>query len=407
MEMYDIAIIGKGLIGSAALRHLALTLPELRVCVIGPDEPADRKSHDGVFASHYDQGRITRVLDPSPLWARLAQASLARYSAIEAASGVKFHVPVGCLRVTDAPDVISALDACAAELGVEHHRLDAASCAAALPFLSFSADLVAWHEGGGAGYINPRSLIRAQLEIAADQGAHIIREIVASLALDGAGVAITTRGGRSIRARKALLSAGGYSNTLLGRKLALRTRSHTILLAEAPAAETERLREMPAVISAFEDPAVPSLYMLPPVCYPDGKTYIKLGPSGRSDELPAPEHDLDARHDDAALSEWFRGDGRSDIAAAMQDALHRLLPGLQVVSYHAVPCLITHSAHGNPYLDVLDPRGLYIATAGNGGAAKSSDEIGRIGAMLCATGGWHSELDREDFRAVYADGGSK
>jgi len=57
-----IAVIGRGLIGSAAARHLAKA--GHAVTLIGPDEPADRKAHRGVFASHYDEGRITRALDP-------------------------------------------------------------------------------------------------------------------------------------------------------------------------------------------------------------------------------------------------------------------------------------------------------------------------------------------------------
>ena len=49
MTVYDIAVIGKGLIGSAAARHLAVSFHDLKVCVIGPDEPQIRKAHDGVF----------------------------------------------------------------------------------------------------------------------------------------------------------------------------------------------------------------------------------------------------------------------------------------------------------------------------------------------------------------------
>jgi sarcosine oxidase len=36
------------------------------VVVLGPDEPAHRAAHTGVFASHYDEGRITRVVDRDP-----------------------------------------------------------------------------------------------------------------------------------------------------------------------------------------------------------------------------------------------------------------------------------------------------------------------------------------------------
>ena len=401
MAIYDIVVIGKGLIGSAALRHLTVNCPELNVCVIGPDEPRNRKTHDGVFSSHYDQGRITRVLDPSPLWGKLARESIARYPHIESMSGLQFHHRAGCLRATDIPEHVLEIDACAARFKPPHQRLDAAGCKRAYPFLSFSNEFVAWDEKGEAGYINPRQLIEAQLKAAEAAGGMVMREIVASIDVFEDHVQIRTRAGESIQTRKALLTAGGYSNTLLERKLELPTKSHTILLAEIPPGEVERLRRMPSIISSFDDPAVASLYMLPPVPYPDGKTYIKLGPSGLDERY------FDATEDDRELIPWFRSDGSAAIAAKMKKALHRMVRDLKVISYRTVPCLITKSAHGNPYVDAIVEDRLYVTTAGNGYGAKSSDEIGRIGAMLCATGEWHSDLERADFRAVYADGGSK
>lgn len=401
MTTYDIAVIGNGLLGSAALRHLATSCPDLKVCGIGPPEPRDRKTHTGVFASHYDQGRITRILDPSSLWGKLARESIAQYPIIEAESGVVFHQRVGCLRATDIAERVAEIDACAAAYQPPHRRLDAVGCRETYPFLSFSDDFVAWDETGEAGYINPRQLIEAQLKAAQARGATVMREIVESLEIRGDGVSVRMREGSEVRAKKALLTAGGYSNILLRRKLNLPTKSHTILLAEVPAEEIDRLRAMPSIISSFDHPEVESLYMLPPVQYPDGKTYIKLGPSGRDEQF------FDATEDDRELALWFQSDGSALTAADLKAALHRMIPDLQVLSYQTVPCLITYSAHGNPYIDALESDRLYVTTAGNGMGAKSSDEIGRIGALLCATGDWRSSLNRDDFRAVYADGGSK
>ena len=401
MTTYDIAVIGNGLLGSAALRHLTVSCPEMKVCGIGPAEPRDRRTHSGVFASHYDQGRITRILDPSPLWGKLARESIAQYPVIEAENGVVFHHRVGCLRATDIAERAVDIDACAAAYEPPHRRLDAAGCQATYPFLAFSDDFAAWDEKGEAGYINPRQLIEAQLTVAQARGASVIREIVDSLDPSGDGVAIRTREGSELRARKALLTAGGYSNILLRRKLELPTKSHTILLAEVPPEEIERLRGMPSIISSFDHPEVESLYMLPPVRYPDGKTYIKLGPSGRDEQF------FDAADNDRELIPWFQSEGNALTAADLKAALQRMIPNLKALSYQTVPCLITYSAHGNPYIDALEGDRLYVTTAGNGMGAKSSDEIGRIGALLCATGEWHSDLSREDFRAVYADGGSK
>ncbi|MCY4018141.1 MAG: FAD-dependent oxidoreductase [Chloroflexi bacterium] len=401
MTIYDVAVIGKGLIGSAATRHLAGNFPELEICVIGPDEPEIRKAHDGVFASHYDQGRITRVLDPSPLWGQLARASIAQYPVIEVASGIQFHHRVGCLRATDIPERIVQIDDCAARFQPPHRRLDAASCREAYPYLSFSDTFVAWDEGGEAGYVNPRSLIAAQLKVAEDKGAAVFRDIVTRIHRVGDCHEIYSRDGNVRRARKILLTAGGYSNTLLEKKLHLRTKAHTILLAEVAPVEGNRLKTMPSIISSFDHPLVDSLYMLPPVTYPDGKTYIKLGGSGWNEVF------LDATERDHELLDWFHSDGRQDIADALKTALHKMIPGFRALSYHSVPCLITNSAHGNPYVDVLRNGSVYVTTAGNGMGAKSSDEIGRIGAMLCATGNWHSELDRNEFRAVYHEAGLK
>jgi sarcosine oxidase len=65
--MYRYVVIGRGLIGAAAARHLATQ--EDGVAVVGPDEPSDRGNHDGVFASYYDEGRMTRMVDPFMQWA--------------------------------------------------------------------------------------------------------------------------------------------------------------------------------------------------------------------------------------------------------------------------------------------------------------------------------------------------
>ena len=52
---YDVAVVGNGMFGAAASRHLSAR--GLQVVAIGPGEPVDWKTHAGVFASHYDQGR--------------------------------------------------------------------------------------------------------------------------------------------------------------------------------------------------------------------------------------------------------------------------------------------------------------------------------------------------------------
>jgi hypothetical protein len=45
----------------------------------------------------------------------------------------------------------------------------------------------------------------------------------------------------------------------------------------------------------------------------------------------------------------------------------------------------------------------YARVGGNGKAAKSSDEIGRLAANLVLAGGWQDDLPAEAFRAHFLD----
>jgi sarcosine oxidase len=76
VERFKTIVVGRGMMGAAAARYLALAGDE--VAVIGPDEPRDWPRHDGVFASHYDEARITRTIDSDPVWALMANRSIAR-----------------------------------------------------------------------------------------------------------------------------------------------------------------------------------------------------------------------------------------------------------------------------------------------------------------------------------------
>ena len=102
-QHHDVAVVGLGLIGSGALRALA---DAGQRCVgVGPAEPADWSNHPGVFASHYDSGRITRHLDRVREWGVLAARSIAGYADLEARSGIAFHRPVGVVLAVPADEV--------------------------------------------------------------------------------------------------------------------------------------------------------------------------------------------------------------------------------------------------------------------------------------------------------------
>jgi len=79
---------------------------------------------------------------------------------------------------------------------------------------------------------------------------------------------------------------------------------------------------------------------------------------------------------------------------------------LKPVSVHYDNCVTTHTPSCRPYIDLLTPT-LGVALGGNGYAAKSSDEIGRIAADLLVNGEWSHDLARDAFRPIRASNGMK
>jgi len=395
MISFDVAVIGTGMIGAAATRYLSAT--GLRVVGIGPGEPEEWKSHQGVFASHYDQGRITRIIDPDPVWALLGKRSLAVYDELEGQSGVNFHGAATCLRVSPDPTVAGDTFWQAEQVGRD---LDAAftieregeGLNEIFPFLRFPSGSLALWERGGAGYVNPRQLVQAQLTVARRQDATIISEAVTALKPTATGITIITATGQTIQAHKVLIAAGAYSGWLLGRPLDLRRKAVTVLLAELSPAEAARLRAVPSIIYRLAGHAVlASIYSLPPIVYPDGKTYLKIGGTLRT---PKYLHSADETR------EWFHTDGNPVEAAALRDVLLTMIPNLAATSWQTKPCVVTYTAHDRPYIDQIDER-VFIATGGCGAAAKSSNEIGRMGALLVEHGRWVYDLPAENFVARY------
>lgn len=394
---YDVAVIGNGLIGAAATRHLGAA--GMKVVAIGPAEPENWKTHEGIFASHYDQGRITRIIDPDSVWGLLGKRSIAAYKDLEEASGIDFHGAVGCLRVS--PDTSAEGDSLlqAEAVGREHdaqytleHTDEGLN--EIFPFLQFPMGSTALWERGGAGYVNPRQCVQAQLAVAQKQGTTIVRKIVANIRSQPDGVTITTTDGQTIHAEKALISAGAYSSWLLPKPLLYQRKAVTVLLAELDAAEAERLRAKPSIIYRLQNhPVLASIYSLPPLTYPDGRVYVKIGGTLHTPNLLTSAE---------AIREWFHGDGNPREYEALQEVIFSMIDGLQAKSIHSRPCVVTYTEHGYPYIGQVSDH-LYLVTGGCGAAAKSANEIGRIGALLVEhDGAWHYDLPADLFQIRHA-----
>ncbi len=400
--MFDFIVIGKGLIGSAAARYLSM---RGQTAVIGPDEPPDLQTHEGVFASHYDQGRITRQLNQDEVWAALARLSVAQYPMLEAESGIRFHYQVGGLYVpaaAEAPSYLLEMAGLAERFAVDYEVMDEAAWHGRWPYLRFPDGWSGLYEAEPAGYINPRKLILAQLAAGQKQGLEIVRGTATSVnsvqaaSLESASgyLTVTTDTGQSYRTKKVLIAAGAFSNAfaLLPQKLKVRVKTETIILAETPPDVAERWMEMPSVVYYIESPELDSIYLLPPIRYPDGRIYLKMGCNTAADRYLS---------DLTEIGEWFR-QGESDVMlAAMRAALQGMMPELAALSWQTGRCVVTYTTHGRPYIGLVGDGRMGVAVGGNGSGAMSSDGIGQMGAELLADGRWSADLAEALFRPVF------
>ncbi|WP_420404448.1 NAD(P)/FAD-dependent oxidoreductase [Nisaea sp.] len=384
--MDRIAVIGRGMIGSAAARHLAGMTDG--IVLIGPDEPADHTTHDGVFASHYDEGRMTRISDPDPDWAVTSKRSIERYAEIEDESGIPFFSNSGYLGFsTGGADYLDRAESAGRALGADLTRLDTPQIHARFPFLSLPDDSTGLHEDRHAGHISPRAMVAAQTEAARKRGAQIDRRRVTGLRAVSGGVEVETDDGAVRLAEKALVATGAFTDAcgLSPTDLELRVFGRTVLLARIDGELSEHFARMPTLGHAES-----GAYLLPPIRYPDGHTYLKIGIGSVEDPNLISLRDL---------QHWFRTDGIEENRIRFRSFLLDLMPRLaECRNWHSRSCAVTWTATGLPYIDhVLDDR-IAVAVGGNGKGAKSSDDWGWIAAHLIAGRDWEHPVDRKRLR---------
>lgn len=361
-----IAVIGRGLIGSAAARHLSKI--GHKVLLIGPPEPTSYPAHGGVFGSHYDEGRITRRLELHPYWMQMNQASISRYGEIAAESGIDFYQEVGVLHIGafDSPDV-ALIEGIAHAAGVPYESLEDGSLAGRFPFLGTVKHMRGVFESSDAGYISPRRLVQAQTIAAQRAGARFVNEPALSISECRSGVTIKTKSG-SVTVDRVLVTTGGHTPSLLGKTFGFKVLARTAAMFRLGESEARRLAGMPSI--RYFGPRGMSQYILPPIAYPDGHVWLKLGGDPVDVEL----------EDEISIKEWFRSGGSPSVADYLQGQILDLIYNLRFEARRVIPCMTTFSDSGLPQIGLISNR-VAVAFGCQGKSAKCSDEMGRLGGM--------------------------
>jgi len=389
----EIIVVGRGLLGSAAARHLADT--GASVTLIGPGEPADPASHSGVFGSHHDSGRIMRIIDRNPYLAQIAAASIERQQELEMRTGIRFSFPVGHITMTTMSGYYEDLVETGERFDVSFDQVDSDDIERAFPYLSFPSDVCGVFESTTGGHIDPRRLIRAQCAALEDVGGALIDATAIAVKERGGGVQVQTDLGSAIEADCVLVATGAFANhhDVLPRPVAFGVQEHTVLFAELDEVQAARLSDMPSIIFKQGDEFGESVYLLPPITYPDGRTLLKIGQStGRIMADPLEQ-----------MVPWFQGNGDPAVGEWLDHELRALIPSIRLGQMSTASCVVTKSPTGRQFIDQFDGAPIYSLLADDGQVAKSADELGRIAAHRVLTGSIPPEYEDEDFSIRYSD----
>lgn len=408
---FDVAVIGAGMFGCAAAKYLSKN--NLKVVLIGPDEPMNQQAaaSQRAFGAYYDQARITRRLGWDAVWAATDSRSLNRFRLIEAESGISFFHECGSLVLmanSISSRTESIIEQCQANL-IPVEKMTEKSIEYHWPYLKVPPILggvVGLFEDQMAGYLNPRKLVAAQISLYERAGGSLLRGTVIQIIKDKSSqlwqLSMLRDGNiEIICAEKILIAAGAFinHNHILpdNARLALYAFTEPNLLFEIDQNDIERFDKMPTVITVDPEDTGNhnlSLYLLPPIQYPDNKWYIRIGPG-----MQPMVKQLDTLEQ---MRQWYI---QQEITQQQRDILiqmqQMLLPDIKPKSLREACCIIEKTPTHHPYIGPINEDGsLNIVVGGNGHGARGSDEIGRLAANMVMGNAWDFPIPQSHFKPI-------
>ncbi len=364
-------VLGLGGIGAGALYWLARRLGD---SVVGLErfEIGHRRG------SSQDHSRIIRYSYHRPEYVRLAAHAYETWSALEEETGERLIVRTGGLDLFPAGGFIPAdtytgsLDAC----GIEFEWLDAAEIRRRWPPFTVP-DTVEGLYQADAGLVAAARANAAHLAAARRRGARVVELAEVTELRGGADEVEVVAGGVRYSARRAILTAGAWTNDLLGRlgvRLPLTVTREQVTYFAAPDLAPFAPERFPIWI--WMD--VPCFYGFPVFGHPA----VKL-----AEDVGGAETTADGRSFETDAAGLER----------VTEFCRRYLPGALGPELETRTCLYTLPPDRDFVLGPVPGHPAILMAVGAGHGFKFASALGRILAELAIDG--EAGFDLEPFRA--------
>lgn len=366
-DQFDVAVIGLGAMGSAALFHLA----RRGARAIGIERFAP--GHDR-GSSHGESRAIRLGYFEHPSYVPLARAAYENWAALERLAGETVLTKTGVLEMGRPGSVIvdGSLDASRLH-GLEHDVLDAACIRRRFPQFTIPDGYTAvWQPDGG--FVRPELANRLHLALAQRAGATVFANRKVEAIEPGAGnVRVVTEDG-AIAAGSVIVAAGGWIGDLVPELRPKLTVTRQVLCWFEPRRPgSVALGRLPVFIVDGEHDIAYG--------FPDIGSGFKCASHHDSGILP----DADSARQDAGAADEKR----------MRDFLDAYLPDAAGPLRAMKTCLYTKTPDEDFVLDLLpsDPR-VVVASACSGHGFKFAGVIGEILADLAMRGETRHDIGR-------------
>jgi len=372
---FDVAVIGLGAMGSAAISFLSAR----GVKAIGID--AHFPGH-ALSSSHGDSRLIRLGYFEDPSYVPLLQRAYENWRALKARLRADVLTITGVLQI-GKPDskIVSGTRASCELHHLPYEELDRKAMATRFPAFALDEDEIALLDPQG-GYLRPEAALMGYLKLAAEDGAVLhFGEKVTAIEPDDAGVTISSDVGR-YRARKVIVSTGSWIAELVPQ---LREHANPIRQVVAWYQPRDGFATQPQRMPAFlRDEGEDGSYFGFPAIGLDG---VKVGRHAHFMEPIDPNQANPPVNDrDTALLDSF---------------ITKRLPAAAGVRVNAVTCRYTMLPSEDFLIDVMpgEPR-VVVASPCSGHGFKFTSVVGEILADLAMEGGTQLPISAFSFKAM-------